>query len=57
MRKKLIALAFALTAAAAALGVFSPKPAEAASCKGFLVCCPGTSVCYCCLRPCPIQCP
>lgn len=51
MRKKLIALAFALTAAAAALGVFSPKPAEAAC---FLVCCPGTSICQSCCtnQPC-----
>ena len=56
MRKKLIALAFALTAAAAALGVFSPKPAEAA-CHGFLVCCPDTGRCFCCAHPCPIQCP
>lgn len=56
MRKKLIALSFALTAAAAALGLFSPQRAEAA-CHGFQVCCPGVPTCYCCPRPCPIQCP
>jgi hypothetical protein len=54
MRKKLIALTFALTAAAAALGVFSPKPAEAATCNGFLSCCDG--ICHCCSRPCPPAC-
>ncbi len=51
MRKKLIALAFALTASAAALGLFSPKTAEAAC---FLSCCDG--VCHCCSRPCPPAC-
>jgi hypothetical protein len=56
MRKKMIALAFALTAAAAAQGFFAPKPVEAA-CNGFLVCCPDTNFCRCCSRPCPIQCP
>ena len=56
MKKKLIALAFALGAAAAALGLFSPRPAEAA-CHGFQVCCSPTGPCYCCSRPCAIQCP
>ena len=55
MRRKLIALTFALGTAAAALGLFDPRPAEAA-CSGFLVCCSPT-LCYCCPRPCPIQCP
>jgi hypothetical protein len=54
MRKKLIALAFALTAAAAALGLFSPRPAQAATCHGFLSCCDGR--CVCCPRPCPPAC-
>ncbi|HEX9940994.1 MAG TPA: hypothetical protein VGG03_03175 [Thermoanaerobaculia bacterium] len=57
MRKKLIALSFALTAAAAALGLFSPRPAEAVHCNGILVCCPDGGGCRCCSRPCPIQCP
>ena len=56
MRRKQIALSFALAATAAALGLFSAAPSQAAQCKGFLVCC-DTGQCYCCLRPCPIQCP
>jgi hypothetical protein len=56
MRKKLIALAFALVAVAA-LGLFSPRPSEAAHCNGILVCCPDSGFCRCCSRPCPIQCP
>jgi hypothetical protein len=55
MRRKLIALTFALGTAAAALGLLNPRPAEAA-CSGFLVCC-SPNLCYCCPRPCPIQCP
>jgi hypothetical protein len=55
MRKKLIALAFALTAAAAAQ-LLSVAPSEAAACSGILVCCPD-GPCRCCVRPCPIQCP
>jgi hypothetical protein len=54
MRKKLIALSFALTAAAAALGLFSPKPAEAA-CRGTLICCPNQP-CFCCKNPCLVVC-
>lgn len=55
MRKKLIALTFAIAAALLALSL--PRPAAADSkCNGFLVCCPG-GPCYCCIRPCPIQCP
>jgi hypothetical protein len=57
MRKKLIALSFALAAAATALGVFAPKPAEAAGTCTFRVCCPGVPTCYCCPHPCSIQCP
>lgn len=57
MRRKLIALSFALGVTAAALGLFTPRPAEAAPhCNGFLVCCDPTH-CYCCIKPCPIQCP
>jgi len=54
MRKKLIALSFALAAAAAALGLFSPKPAEAA-CRGTVICCPGQP-CFCCANPCLVVC-
>lgn len=57
MRRKLIALLFALAATAGALGLFTPKPSEAAHCNGILVCCPDTNRCVCCSRPCPIQCP
>ena len=57
MHKKLIALTFTLGAAAAALGLFTPKPSEAAKCNGFLVCCSPTGPCYCCSHPCSIQCP
>jgi hypothetical protein len=57
MRKKLIALSFALAAAAAA-SLFSAPSSEAAACNGYLVCCSPTGPCYCCSpRPCPIQCP
>jgi hypothetical protein len=57
MRRKLIALSFALGATAAAMGLFSPRPAEAApTCNGYLVCC-SPDRCYCCIRPCSIQCP
>jgi len=57
MRRKLITLLFALIATAGALGLFTPKPSEAAHCNGILVCCPDTNRCFCCVRPCPIQCP
>jgi|HubBroStandDraft_3_1064219.scaffolds.fasta_scaffold349952_1 hypothetical protein len=53
MRKKLVAVAIALGAAWFAL---TPSRPLAATCTGFLVCCPG-GPCYCCLHPCPIQCP
>jgi hypothetical protein len=56
MRKKLIALLFALAATAGALGLFTPKPAAAIHCNGFLVCCPDGG-CHCCIKPCSIQCP
>jgi len=56
MPRKLITLLFALMATAGAL-LLTPKPSEAAHCNGFLVCCPDTGQCYCCIRPCPIQCP
>ncbi|HEV8581845.1 MAG TPA: hypothetical protein VGX68_22475 [Thermoanaerobaculia bacterium] len=57
MRRKLAALLFVLIATAAGLGLFTAKPAQAVHCNGFLVCCPDTNRCYCCLKPCPIQCP
>ena len=57
MRRKLIALSFALGAVAAAQGLVSiPRSEAARACNGFLVCCPDGS-CRCCTRPCPIQCP
>ena len=57
MRKKLIALSFAL-AAAATVSLFSAPPSEAARCNGYLVCCSPEGPCYCCSpRPCAIQCP
>jgi hypothetical protein len=55
VRKKLIALAFALTASAAALGLFSPRPVEAATCRGTLICCPNQP-CFCCKNPCLVVC-
>jgi hypothetical protein len=55
MRRKLIALLFALVAAAVAQGLFSTPSSEAASCP-HLVCCP-KGPCYCCPYPCLIQCP
>jgi hypothetical protein len=54
MRKKLIALAFALGAGWYALS--APTPAAAGQCNGFQVCCPD-GPCYCCIRPCSPQCP
>jgi hypothetical protein len=55
MRKKLIALAFALGAGWYALS--SPTPAAAAGkCSGFQVCCPDGR-CFCCIHPCSPQCP
>lgn len=58
MRRKLIALSFALAAIAAAQGLFSTPRTEAAkACNGILVCCPDGGGCRCCPRPCPIQCP
>lgn len=55
MRKKLIALSFALAAAAVASGLFQPQPAEAA-CKR--ICCPDGPCITCCQAPCPtIVCP
>lgn len=55
MRKRLIRLTLAVAALAATqLGLFAAPAAEAA-CPTF--CCPGTSICYTCCRPCPIQCP
>jgi hypothetical protein len=56
MRKKLIALSFALAAVAAAQGLLAPRPVEAGTCT-FKVCCPGVPTCYCCSHPCSIQCP
>jgi hypothetical protein len=56
MRRKLIVLLLALAAAAGSLGLFTPKSSEAAHCTGFLICC-DTGQCYCCPRPCSIQCP
>jgi hypothetical protein len=55
MRKKLIALALALGAVAAAQ-VIAPRSSEAGTCN-FRVCCPGVPTCYCCSHPCSIQCP
>ena len=52
MRKKLIALVIALSAAAAQ-GLF-PTHAQALHCNGFLSCCDGR--CVCCSRPCPPAC-
>jgi hypothetical protein len=54
VRKKLIALSIALAAAGFALA--TPQPSQALHCNGFLVCC-DNGTCYCCSRPCPIQCP
>jgi hypothetical protein len=57
MRRKLIALSFALVAVAAAQGLTSiPRSEAARACNGILVCCPDGG-CRCCSRPCPIQCP
>jgi hypothetical protein len=56
MRKKLVQLILALAALAAAT-LSSVPPAEAARCNGFLVCCSPEGPCYCCIKPCPIQCP
>ena len=58
MRRKLITLLFALTAAAGALGLLLPSSSEAARCKGFQVCC-DNGQCYCCpgTHPCSIMCP
>jgi hypothetical protein len=53
MRKKLIALAIALSAAATAQGLF-PTRAQALHCNGFLSCCEDR--CVCCSRPCPPAC-
>jgi hypothetical protein len=53
MRKKLILLALALSATAAATLV-PVRTAEAATCNGFLSCCDG--ICHCCSRPCPPAC-
>jgi hypothetical protein len=52
MRKKLIALSFALAATAAAFPVRSAEAAK--TCNGFLSCCDG--ICHCCSRPCPPAC-
>jgi hypothetical protein len=57
MRRKFMVLLLALTAAAGALGLFTPRVSEAVRCNGILVCCPETGQCRCCVRPCPIQCP
>lgn len=57
MNKKLLMLTLALSAAAAASGLFSAPQAEAA-CKK--VCCPNdpTLCIECCNRPCPVlRCP
>lgn len=56
MRGKLLALSFALAAAASALGLFS-TPASAAGTCTYQICCPDTGKCYCCSRPCSVQCP
>jgi len=57
MRRKIIALSFALAAVAAAQGwVSTPRIEAAKACSGILVCCPDGG-CRCCSRPCPIQCP
>jgi hypothetical protein len=57
VRRKLIALAFALAAVAAAQGLIATPRTEAAkACNGFLVCCPDGG-CHCCIKPCSIQCP
>lgn len=56
MRRKLLFLALALAAAGAQVGLFSAPSSDAATCN-FRPCCPGTNICYCCPRPCPIQCP
>lgn len=55
MRKKLITLTLALAAVAGA-GLSSAPSSDAATCN-FRVCCPDTGTCYCCSRPCPVQCP
>lgn len=59
MRKKLILLLLALAAfAGSESGLFTPRKAEAAGkCSGYLICCPDTDRCYCCIRPCSPQCP
>jgi hypothetical protein len=55
VRKKLIALSFAL-ASAAAVGLFPAASSEAAGSCNFRVCCPDGR-CFCCVRPCSPQCP
>jgi hypothetical protein len=56
MRRKLVTLAFALAAVAAAQGLVSPPSSNAGSCN-FRICCSPTGPCYCCVRPCSPQCP
>jgi len=46
MRKKLMALTFALVVAAAALGLFSPRPAQADICEEWSPFCGATLQCW-----------
>jgi hypothetical protein len=58
MRKKLFMLTLALASVVGTLATSVSAPsAETAGTCNFRVCCPGVPTCYCCSRPCSIQCP